>query len=258
MVGYSPDLDPGIEGEVRAMLIEHYSPSYKERVNAHVDTIMATEHYAERFLYLRSVTGADVFNSRSTIFISGFGTGSEMIMAKQFGFGKVYGVEIEQILVEVAKKRLSRFPEMHPSMYDGDILPYDDQQFDVVLSGHVIEHTNHPELYIREHLRVLVPGGYLFLEFPHRYYKRELHTDLVSFEWLPRSLRNSVLLFLSDNRSLLNEDAKHRYRSIVETNLQQISMGGVMRMVKKTGYPASLVSRVRAAPGIIRCVIQRK
>lgn len=257
MTTYSPELDAKVEAEVQALLVEHYAPSYKERVNAYIDTIMATEHFAERLLYLRSVTGENIFNPRSTIFVSGFGTGSEMIMARQFGFGKVYGVEIEQILVEAAKKRLSQFLDMYPSLYDGDHLPYDDSQFNVVLSGHVIEHTNHPDLYIQELLRVLVPKGYLFLEFPHRFYRLELHTGLVSFEWLPKSLRNRLLLFLASNKSFLNEEVKRRYFSIVDTNLQQISLGGVMRAVKKSGYAATLVNRVKAAPGIIRCVIRR-
>jgi ubiquinone/menaquinone biosynthesis C-methylase UbiE len=258
-IRYSPELDPHIEAEVRAMLIEHYGSVYKDRVESFIDTSLATEHFAGRFLYLKSVVGSDVFTPESTILISGFGMGSEMIMARQFGFGKVYGVEVEQILADVGEKRLHQFQDMYPTLYDGNILPYEDGQFNVVTSGHVIEHTRDPSSYLREVLRVLVPGGYISLEFPHRYNRVELHTQLPSFEWLPRSWRNFTLRMLSSKGSPLKEDIKSRYNSIVATNLQQISVGGVRRMLKKVVYPSTMINfvEVEGAPGVIRSVIRR-
>ncbi len=256
-IRYSPDLDPKIESEVRNMLIEHYRPVYQEGVDNYVDTSLATEHFAQRFLYLRSVVGNDIFDPQSVILISGYGMGSEMIMARQFGYGKVYGVEVEQILVDATKRRLAQFSDMYPSLYDGKILPYEDGQFIVVASGHVIEHTSNPRFYLQEVLRVLVPGGYLYLEFPHRYYILELHTQLPSFEWLPRPLRNLTLRILSSKISPLSEKEKLRYESIVTTNLQQISMGGVMRMLQTTGYSVKLMGSAHPAPGIISSVIRR-
>ncbi len=254
---YFPDLDPNIEADVRAILIEHYAPIYKEGVDSYVDTCMATEHFAERFIYLRSVIGEDIFNTHASIFISGFGTGSEMIMARRFGFGKIYGVEVDEILVNVTNRRLRNYTDVYPAFYDGRQLPYDDGQFSVVTSIHVIEHTSDPRFYLQEMLRVLAPGGYLYLEFPHRYSIMELHTRLPSFEWLPQSLRNKILLILSSKSSPLSEGVKLRYYSIFSTNLQQISMGGVMRMLHKTPYVTQLVNKEQAAPGIVRCVIHR-
>ena len=70
---------------------------------------------------------------------------------------------------------------MYPSHYEGTFLPYDDAQFFVVASGHVIEHTNDPFIYLSECMRVLRVGGYLSLEFPNRYHHTELHTGLPSF-----------------------------------------------------------------------------
>ena len=256
-IHYSPELDPNIEAEVRSMLIEHYGPIYKDRVNGFIDNSLATEHFSGRFLYLISVIGADIFNPRSTILISGFGMGSEMIMARQFGFGKIYGVEVEKILVDVTTRRLRQFPDMYPVFYDGNILPYEDGQFIVVFSGHVIEHTSDPKFYLKEVLRVLAPGGYLSLEFPHRYHSIELHTRLPSFEWLPKPLRNSALRLLTSKASFLSEDIKLRYISIISTNLQQVSMGGIKHMLNSISYSSSMMSSVHAAPGIIRCVIRR-
>ena len=252
-------LDPIVENEAKDLMTEHYAPVYKERVNEVIDTWFLTDHLASRYLYLQSVVGKGVFNAQYSILISGFAAGSEMIVARQFGFGKVYGVEVEQILTEACLIRLKYLPDMYPLHYDGDYLPYEDNQFNVIASGHVIEHTRDPELYLRECLRVLVPGGYLSLEFPNRYHTRELHTQLPSFEWLPRPIRNAIIRGLASERSPLQDNVKTRYRSIIDTNLQQISMSGIRRDLKRIGTPFTILDsvHVKVAPGVVRCVIQK-
>lgn len=46
-------------------------------------------------------------------------------------------------------------------------LPYQDSQFDLVVSMDVIEHTLEPEPWLLELVRVLRPGGHLFLTTPN-------------------------------------------------------------------------------------------
>jgi hypothetical protein len=53
-VRYSPELDPKIESEVHTMLIETANPRIK--IDSYIDTCLATEHLAQRFFYLRSVS----------------------------------------------------------------------------------------------------------------------------------------------------------------------------------------------------------
>ena len=64
-----------------------------------------------------------------------------MIVARQFGFGAIHGVEVEDIYSTASKVRLKYLPHMYPGPYNGSHLPYADGQFAVVTSGHVIEHT---------------------------------------------------------------------------------------------------------------------
>jgi SAM-dependent methyltransferase len=205
-------LNHEIENEIRLLLTHRYEPVHHERINSYVNSLLAVDDYASRFQYLQSVIGVDAFQPETRIFISGFSVGSEMIAARQFGFGKIHGAEVDQFLVSVCRKRLCQFPDMYPVHYDGSSLPYESDLFDVLVSGHIIEHTKSPEYYLRECMRVLAPGGHLFLEFPTRYHHRELHTLLPSFEWSPRPLRNAILLILSGRLSPLNQPAKDRYR----------------------------------------------
>jgi ubiquinone/menaquinone biosynthesis C-methylase UbiE len=251
-------LNPEIENEIRLLLVHHYEPVHHERIESYVNSLLTVADYASRFQYLQSIIGAGACRPETRIFISGFSVGSEMIAARQFGFGKIHGAEVDHFLVAVCQKRLSQFPDMYPVYYDGNHLPYKSEQFDVLVSGHIVEHTRSPELYLKECMRVIVPGGYIFLEFPTRYHHKELHTLLPSFEWLPRSFRNGILLILSSRISPLNQPSKERYRRIVTTKLKQISMWQVRYMLMKNGYKPIVSNSMRAAPGIVRCVLQKK
>lgn len=258
--GSAPDslnLDTAVEDEIRRLLLEHFAPSYQDRVNSYVQALLAPESYVSRFEYLRSVIGSDGLRPEVKILISGCGAGSEMLEARKLGLEHIYGVEVEQFWITVCQRRLKYFSNMHTSHYDGDYLPYDDAEFDVVASGHVVEHTRDPELYLRESMRVLVPGGYLSLEFPNRYHHTELHTHLLSFEWLPRPIRNAIVRALSSLLSPLKDDVKTRYSAITATNLQQISIGGIKRSLNRIGEPFSILNSVRAMPGVTRCVIRK-
>uniref|UniRef100_A0A915EBP8 Methyltransferase type 11 domain-containing protein n=1 Tax=Ditylenchus dipsaci TaxID=166011 RepID=A0A915EBP8_9BILA len=50
----------------------------------------------------------------------------------------------------------------------GDKLPFATNSQDFVLSSHVIEHFYDPVKTIKEWLRVVKPGGYVFIVVPHK------------------------------------------------------------------------------------------
>jgi hypothetical protein len=127
-----------------------------------------------------------------------------------------------------------------------------------VTSGHIVEHTADPCLYLAECLRVLKPGGYLALEFPTRYHHTELHTQLPSAEWLPRPVRNGLLRLLVSRVSPISVKAKAGYTAIVGTNLQQISLGLVKRYLNRSGHAHSFVRVQKVAPGVIRAALRKE
>jgi SAM-dependent methyltransferase len=49
----------------------------------------------------------------------------------------------------------------------GESIPFPDNHFDIVYSANVLEHTNIPEMVLKEAFRVLKPGGILHFEVPN-------------------------------------------------------------------------------------------
>jgi hypothetical protein len=125
-----------------------------------------------------------------------------------------------------------------------------------VISGHIIEHTRSPFSYLREHLRVLQAGGYMFLEFPNRYHWMELHTNLPSLEWLPAFLRRAIIMVLCSRLMPLSAQAKQRYHAIL-TTLKPVSRWQVWWWLKRSPGRAIIEHHTVPAPGILRLIVRK-
>lgn len=244
------------EEAARRILIEHYRNSYGELVEQQVNLLFELDGYIDRFNYLLSVLGEEI-GSLSKILISGYSAGSETIVARRFGFQEIYGVEVDKSLFNATRIRLAGLPGMFPDVYDGSILPCHDRQFDLVVSGHIIEHTQSPKLYLSEAMRVLKAGGFLYIEFPTRYHYIELHTGLFSFEWMPVFLRNFTLRLITSRFSFLKPQVKARYKSILSTGLKQVSRRDIFRLLHQMDIQFKELAHSKPAPGITRCLIQK-
>ena len=70
----------------------------------------------------------------------------------------------------------------------GEMLPFSDASFDIVLSNHVIEHTPHRDAHLREIRRILKPEGIAYLATPNRLWPWEPHARLPLLHYLPWEL----------------------------------------------------------------------
>lgn len=78
-------------------------------------------------------------------------------------------------------------------------LPFDDEQFDVVISNHVIEHvgdTTAQLKHLHEIHRVLRPSGACYLAVPNRWMLTEPHYRLKFLSWLPHGRRSTYLRWM--------------------------------------------------------------
>ena len=93
----------------------------------------------------------------------GAGDGSILKMLSELNFGeKLFALEISSSGVAVIEnKRISRLAEC--KIFDGYHVPYDNNQFDIVILSHVVEHVEHPRRFLYEASRV---AKHLFIEVP--------------------------------------------------------------------------------------------
>lgn len=127
---------------------------------------------------------------------AGSGNGGTSIAFTEAG-AVVSGVEVSEELVDIAR-RFADANNARPEfiLYGGKKMPFGDNSFDAALSTSVLEHVDNPVNYLSEILRVLKPGGYLYLSFPNRLWPRETHTLLWFIHWLPYKMAASVVKIL--------------------------------------------------------------
>lgn len=82
-------------------------------------------------------------------------------------------------------------------LYDGDRMPFDDANFDTILSIETLEHVADESRTLAEMHRVLRPGGTLVVSVPHKWWIFETHgarlpllrwNRVPFFSWLPHPI----------------------------------------------------------------------
>ena len=92
----------------------------------------------------------------------GCGSGEIARVIKEKGY-LVSGVDFSPIAIELARKQ-----DIDGQLVDLDSgIPFDDDTFDTVWAGDVIEHVFDPIFVLREINRVLIPGGQLLCTVPY-------------------------------------------------------------------------------------------
>lgn len=99
----------------------------------------------------------------TTILEIGAGEGSILKRLSDLRFGEVlYALEISKTAIETIKKK-----EIHSltecKIFDGYNIPYQDNQFDLAILSHVLEHVEYPRKLLYEASRVT---DYIFIEVP--------------------------------------------------------------------------------------------
>ncbi len=75
---------------------------------------------------------------------------------------------------------------------EGNIIPFPDQYFDIVVNNQVIEHVANLDIVLAEMKRVLKPGGMVLSLFPDKGVWRENHCGIPFLHWFPKNSRPRV------------------------------------------------------------------
>jgi SAM-dependent methyltransferase len=247
--------DPEHEAACRARLTEYLTRVGQQPVDKQAEELFSLDSgVRDRFNYFAPRMPE---SARPRLLVSGCAAGSEMIIARRYGFQEIFGTEIVRDYVEITNQRLLGHEGFRALLYDGRDLPFAGDTFSAVVSGHIIEHTPSPYDYLREHMRVLAPGGFLFLEFPNRYHHIELHTGLPSLEYLPAPLRSLGLRYLASRFSMFSPAQRRRYDDVRRT-LQPVSVWQIKAYLSRMGYRNSrVVHHYAPVPGYTRMLITR-
>lgn len=103
-------------------------------------------------------------SSKKSCFIDlGCGNGNVLKLMKKKGYSGLSGYEVSNLFVKAARKRGLK----NVFLYNGDIVPVDDNVAEVAGSFGVLEHVGDPTTFLKEHIRIVKPGGYIVVTCPN-------------------------------------------------------------------------------------------
>lgn len=108
--------------------------------------------------------------NKTRILEAGCGFGHWVFWMAEQGF-ETTGVDLSPKAISLAKDYALKNKINNCKFIKGDVrkLPIEDNYFDIIFSFGLIEHFLRPEIILKELLRVLKPGGKIFLSVPNKY-----------------------------------------------------------------------------------------
>jgi ubiquinone/menaquinone biosynthesis C-methylase UbiE len=160
----------------------------------------------------------------------GSGTGGFVVGCRQLGH-RAFGVEPDRIgvggrltSIEIAARRLSS--NVFTSAV-GEALPFPDDAFDLVTLNQVVEHVPDQLAVLREAVRVLSPGGALYVACPNYLRFYEPHYKVLWLPLMPKSVGRLYLRLRGRNSVMLRDlyyTTNHRLRKWLETMGDEIEV----------------------------------
>ena len=90
----------------------------------------------------------------------GCGTGEfERMAMRRFPQLRITGIDAAPRMIAIARDKLADAPGVNFQVAQAEGLPYDQQEFDVVVCANALHHVREPRQVLQECVRVLRPGG---------------------------------------------------------------------------------------------------
>jgi ubiquinone/menaquinone biosynthesis C-methylase UbiE len=142
---------------------DEFARDYRNIHNENIRLTGADSHYFSEFKvkWLREYYGK---SNPASILDLGAGDGACLSFFRTyFPEAKLYGIDVSELSIEEAAAK--NIPDTEVRAYNGTEIPYPDNHFDAILVATVMHHIRFElhESLMKEALRVLKPGGRLFL-----------------------------------------------------------------------------------------------
>jgi len=148
-------------------------------------------------LYLDRYTTDDMFAGKDVLDMGCAAAGKSLYYVS-LGARHVTGVDIVEHYraeAEAMAEKLGfsdRFTFVLGSAYE---LPFEDHRFDTVIMNDFMEHVDNPAAALREAMRLVRPGGRIFINFPPYYHPTGAHlSDAINIPWVQLFYSDSALI----------------------------------------------------------------
>ena len=161
--------------------------------SAHRSDCDADRAAVERFGRIRDrlLQTLDTADRRRPLHVAdiGCGTGVQCELWAEQGH-LVHGLDVEAAVIEAARRRAERCGlPMEFRVGTAESLPWPDASMDVCLAVEVLEHVERWERCLDEMVRILRPGGWLYLSTTNRLCPKQQEFNLPLYSWYPAPLK---------------------------------------------------------------------
>lgn len=171
---------------------------------------------------------------------------------------KVVGVDVSKEAIAIAKKEYANL-DIDFHLIDGKKLPFDDDEFDLIISCQVIEHIVDYNIYLNELKRVLSPTGLVIFTTPNalirldlgmkpwnKFHVREFnHTELQALLKTHFSDVEVLGLFAKESTYQVERNRLSTLRQIARVNQRPSYYHKFRSMIKKI-IPVSILNKIRS------------
>jgi len=128
--------------------------------NIQYKKLLDSTAYNFYFKYVNDII--KLINSDGKFLDVGCGTGRVLkLLSNKISKSNIFGVDISDLFINELKN------EFNVCVYDGNILPFEDDFFNVVGSFTVLEHIDKPYKFLDELIRITKKGGYIIISCPN-------------------------------------------------------------------------------------------
>lgn len=146
----------------------------------------------------------------------GSGYGSLITYAAKWENVDAYGIEPDPKRAEICRDLLAEFNISTNRILRsvGESIPLPSNSIDVVCSFTVFEHVQNPQEVLKECIRVLKPGGYLYFSFPNYGSWWEGHYAILWIPYMPKWIAKIYVRLLGRNPAFLDHLQLINYRDL--------------------------------------------